>query len=63
MYENLYKTYPQLIREQIRLWMRDNSGVMAQLKWCEAHPGEVPVLTEEVLDEFIEALKFKGNIN
>jgi hypothetical protein len=57
-YKNGYKTEAQIMRERIAKYLKENPGVMAQLKWVESHPGEASVLTEEMLNEFIESLKF-----
>ena len=62
-YDGIYKTNAQITRERIVRWMKDNPGVMAQLEWCKAHPGEAPVLTEEMLNEFIETLRFNDKKN
>ncbi len=42
--------------------MTDNPGVMKQLEWCKNNPGEAPILTEELLNEFIDTLRFKEEI-
>jgi len=58
-WKNGYKTDVQIARERVARYLKENPGIMAQLKWCIEHPGETPVLTEEMLDEYIETLRFK----
>lgn len=60
-WSNIYRTEAEIMRDRLVLWMKNNPGVMTQLKWCKEHPGETPILTEEMVDEFIETLRFKEN--